>query len=129
MKKLIRWFSLLSLMLGLGIGPAIAENWQKAGYNDMMTVYVDMDSISTRGMMTEVRTKVIPAVTNRITHGINREIYDCHARRSALKTMTAFKGRKMIDHMKAKTLEWEPIEPYGVSGLVYRMVCAGTQAF
>lgn len=125
MKKTIQSLSILLMALGSCALPATAENWQKAGYNEMMTVYVDMDSIMKQGMMTEVRTKVIPAVATRFTHGINREIYDCHARRSAVKTMTAFKGKKMIDHMKVKTLEWEPIEPYGVSGLVYRMVCTG----
>lgn len=124
MKKILLMLPMLIVAVFCTI-PAAAENWQKAGYNEMMTVYVDMDSIMKQGMMTEVRTKVIPAVATRFTHGINREIYDCHARRSAVKTMTAFKGKKMIDHMKVKTLEWEPIEPYGVSGLVYRMVCTG----
>lgn len=109
--------------LGMAVSPARAENWQRAGYNESMTVYVDKDSVVARGHMTELRTKIVPAVTTRFTHGINREIYDCPNRRSALKTMTAFKGKKMIDHMKAKTLEWEPIEPYGISGLVYQMVC------
>ncbi len=123
MKKRFSLTPLMILAAGLCTAPAIAENWQKVGYNDMMTVYVDMDSIRPQGMITEVRTKVIPAVTKDFTHGINREIYNCHARQSVIKTMTSFKGRKMVDHLKVKTLEWEPVEPNGVSGLIYKMVC------
>lgn len=119
MKRLIFFF----LMVSISAGTAFAENWQKVGYNDMMTVYVDLDSIQTQGMLTDVRTKVIPAVTKDFTHGINRETYNCQARQSAIKTMTSFKGKKMVDHLKMKKLEWEPIDPYGVSGLIYQMVC------
>lgn len=122
LKKLIAPILLLTCLGTTGVH---AENWQKAGYNDMMTVYVDMDSIVRQGTTAEVRTKVVPAVTNRITHGINREVYDCQTRQTAVKSMTAFKGRKMMDQMKAKTLEWETVEPYGVSGLVFKMVCSG----
>ena len=125
MKRLV----LLSLMVSISVGNAIAENWQKIGYNDMMTVYVDLDSIRKQGMLTDVRTKVVPTVTKDFTHGINRETYNCQSRQSAIKTMTSFKGRKMVDHLKMKKLEWEPVDPNGVSGLIYQMVCTGSQAF
>ncbi len=111
-------------LLALGVcSGAMAESWQQVGYNEMMTVYIDTDSIRQVGLMTYLKTKVVPEVKTNFTHGINREAYNCGARLSAIRSMTSYKGRKVVDYMAAKKLEWEPVQPNGVSGLIYRMVC------
>lgn len=121
MKKTV----LMSALMAMGIfsNTVMAENWREVGRNEMMTVFIDTDSVQQVGRMTYLKTKIVPEVKTEFTHGINREAYNCTAKLSTIRSMTSYKGKKIVDYMEAKKLEWEPVQANGVSGLIYKMIC------